>query len=76
MLDIDLVRSLRALPPRMRAVVVLRYVEDRSEAETADLLDCSVGTVKSGGHRGLARLRQLLETRPVPTTDPHGGGRQ
>jgi RNA polymerase sigma-70 factor (sigma-E family) len=58
--DPVLVAALRSLPPRMRAVVVLRYLEDLSEAETADLLGCSVGTVKSAGHRGVARLREAL----------------
>jgi len=38
-------------------VVVLRYVEDRSEAETAELLGCSVGTVKSQCHRAMSKLR-------------------
>ena len=59
-LDVDLMAALRALPPRMRAVVVLRVVEDRSEAETAQLLGCSIGTVKSTSSRGLARLRVAL----------------
>lgn len=74
-LDAELIRALRALPPRMRAVVVLRYVEDRSEAETADLLGCSTGTVKSSGHRGLARLRQHLESVPAAALGPGEGGR-
>ncbi|WP_433200924.1 SigE family RNA polymerase sigma factor [Dactylosporangium sp. CS-047395] len=51
---------LRALPARQRAVVVLRYLEDRPEAEIAQLLGCSVGTVKSHSARGLARLRAVL----------------
>ncbi|MGI8694572.1 MAG: SigE family RNA polymerase sigma factor [Geodermatophilaceae bacterium] len=72
-LDAELMRALRALPPRMRAVVVLRYVEDRSEVETADLLGCSVGTVKSTGHRGLARLRQYLESLPTALGAADGG---
>ncbi len=55
-LDPDLVAALRELPTRMRAVVVLRFIEDLSEAETA-ALTCAVGTVKSAAHRGLARLR-------------------
>jgi RNA polymerase sigma-70 factor (sigma-E family) len=59
-LDPALVAALRSLPPRMRAAVVLRHVEDLSEAETARVLGCSVGNVKSATHRGLARLRVAL----------------
>jgi RNA polymerase sigma-70 factor (sigma-E family) len=54
-----LVRLLRQLPPRQRAVVVLRYWEQRTEAETAELLGCTEGTVKSTAARGLRRLREL-----------------
>jgi RNA polymerase sigma-70 factor (sigma-E family) len=54
-----LVRLLQQLPPRQRAVVVLRYWEQRTEAETAALLGCSEGTVKSAASRGLQRLREL-----------------
>jgi RNA polymerase sigma-70 factor (sigma-E family) len=57
----DLWRALADLPPRMRAVVVLRYVEDLSESQTADALGCSVGTVKSQSSRALARLRGALD---------------
>ncbi|MEV4754072.1 SigE family RNA polymerase sigma factor [Micromonospora sp. NPDC049559] len=53
-------RALLALPARQRAVVVLRYFEDRSEAETADILNCRVGTVKSHTARALSRLRELM----------------
>ena len=54
-----LVRLLDQLPARQRAVIVLRYWEQRTEAETAALLGCSEGTVKSAASRGLRRLREL-----------------
>jgi RNA polymerase sigma-70 factor (sigma-E family) len=50
-------RALMALPRRQRAVVVLRYYQGLSEAETADTLGCSVGTVKSQAARALTKLR-------------------
>jgi RNA polymerase sigma-70 factor (sigma-E family) len=59
----ELMRALAKLPPRTRAVVVLRYWEDLSEAETAEILGCSVGAVKSQGSRGLAQLRIALRPR-------------
>ncbi len=55
----DLIVALRRLPARQRAVIVLRYLDDLSEAETAEALGCSVGTVKSTCSRGLSRLREL-----------------
>jgi len=54
-----LVRALRELPPQQRAVLVLRYWEQLTQAETADLLGCSEGAVKSAASRGLSRLREL-----------------
>ena len=51
------VAALGRLPRRQRTTVVLRYYCDLSEAETADALGCSVGTVKSQAAKGLARLR-------------------
>ncbi|MDQ1535103.1 MAG: hypothetical protein QOF28_2864, partial [Actinomycetota bacterium] len=51
------------LPERQRAAVVLRYYEDLSEADTAKLMHCSVGTVKSTTARGLAALRTNLRSR-------------
>jgi DNA-directed RNA polymerase specialized sigma24 family protein len=62
-----LVRVLRELPPRQRTVVVLRYWEQLTQAETAELLGCSEGTVKSTASRGLARLRELT----AAWHDPH-----
>jgi RNA polymerase sigma-70 factor (sigma-E family) len=53
------------LPARQRAVLVLRYREDLTEAQVAELLGIPVGTVKTSAHRGLARLRRALAARDV-----------
>lgn len=66
-LDPELVRALADLPPRMRAAVVLRHVHDLSIDDTAELLGCSAGNVKSQTARGLDKLRAALDTAPVPT---------
>ena len=63
--DVDLrdalVRLLLQLPATQRAVLVLRYWEQLTDAETAAVLGCPEGTVKSAGSRGLTRLRQLAD---------------
>ena len=61
--DRDLVvRLLAGLPDQQRRVVVLRYYTDLSEQAVADLLDISLGSVKSAASRGLAALRTQLTT--------------
>jgi RNA polymerase sigma factor (sigma-70 family) len=61
----EVVRALGELPDRMRAVLVLRFFDDLSEAATAEALGCGVGTVKSQTSRGLARLRELLAEKNI-----------
>jgi len=57
---LDLMAALVTVPRRQRAVLILRYWEDLSVEETAALLNCSAGTVKSQAARGLATLRTRL----------------
>ncbi|UWE13455.1 SigE family RNA polymerase sigma factor [Actinacidiphila bryophytorum] len=52
-----LLRAISRLPPRQRAMVVLRYYEDMSEAQTAETMGVSIGTVKSAVSRALGKLR-------------------
>jgi RNA polymerase sigma-70 factor (sigma-E family) len=69
-------RALAQLPPKQRAVLVLRYWEQLSEAEAAEFLGCPVGTVKSAASRGLARLRELTATWDIHhTATTNGAGR-
>jgi RNA polymerase sigma-70 factor (sigma-E family) len=60
-LDRELWDKVMTLPPRQRAAVALRFYEDLTEAQTAEILGCSIGTVKSQTHRALATLRTRLE---------------
>jgi len=57
----QLLTALQELPPRQRAVIVLRYYEDLTELQTAEVLGCSVGTVKSQTSRALDKLRLITE---------------
>jgi RNA polymerase sigma-70 factor (sigma-E family) len=65
----DLLDALARLTARQRAVLVLRYFNDLTEAQTAEALGCSPGTVKSSASRGLARLREVLAPIPYPTRE-------
>jgi len=63
-------QHVKSLPPRQRAVIVLRYYEDLSEQEIADVLGCSRGNVKSTAHHALKSLRAALA---APGTDASDG---
>ena len=75
-----LLGALRQLPPRQRAVVVLRYWEDLSDEQAAELLGCSASTVRSQAARALAKLRDsgVLASQDADGSEPHqqaGGAR-
>jgi RNA polymerase sigma factor (sigma-70 family) len=61
-------RALLRLTPRVRTAVVLRYFDDLSEVETAQLMGCSRSTVNNHVFRGLAALRELLSPDVEPTS--------
>ncbi len=65
-----LLPALGQLPPRQRAVLVLRYFEDLTEAQTAEVLGCSVGTVKSRTARAILRLQASAIQAPPATDSP------
>ncbi len=56
----DLWRAVLSLAPRQRVAVVLRYYEDLTERQTASVMGCSIGTVKSTVARALDRLRGAI----------------
>jgi RNA polymerase sigma-70 factor (sigma-E family) len=68
-LGVDVRQFLSRLPSRQRAVVVLRYFDDRTEAEIAQLLGCAPGTVKSHASRALGALRDQLSGTPYAPKD-------
>jgi RNA polymerase sigma-70 factor (sigma-E family) len=70
----DLWTAMERLPRRMRAVVVLRFFDDLTEAQTADALGCSIGTVKSQTSKALAKLR-IDPALVADDHDPAGGPR-
>ena len=58
--SIDLWHHVQSLPRQQRAAVVLRYYEDLTEAQTAEVLGCSIGTVKSHTSRAISALRSRM----------------
>jgi DNA-directed RNA polymerase specialized sigma24 family protein len=64
----DLTKALGELAPRQRVTLMLRYFDDLSEAQVAEVMGCSVGTVKSTTSRALQRLRGIVEPPSPPAT--------
>ncbi|TDD63079.1 SigE family RNA polymerase sigma factor [Kribbella antibiotica] len=62
----EVLEALRTLAPRQRACVVLRYYEDMTVEQTAEVLGCAEGTVKSQAARGLETLRKAMTRRSSP----------
>lgn len=71
-LKVTLAKALLQLPAKQRALLYLRYYEDRSEAETAEIVGVAVGTVKSQTHKALRRLREVVPE--LTPTDPPSKG--
>jgi len=72
-----LIRRVAALPPRQRTVIALRFFNDRSDAEIADMLNCSVSTVRSSVSRTVDaghRLESEGEPRVTTDSDPSRAG--
>jgi len=72
----EFLAALRKLPPRQRATLVCRFYQDLDIAETAEVLGCSEGTVKSQTARGLTALRQALGDRAEAAIQPAGRVRE
>jgi RNA polymerase sigma-70 factor (sigma-E family) len=75
-LRVDLLRALATLPATDRAVLVLRYWEDRSVEETAGTLGLSAGAVRTRSSRALGRLRERLEPALLPTSTSRQQGKE
>jgi RNA polymerase sigma-70 factor (sigma-E family) len=71
----SMLAALRGLPPRQRAVVVLRFFDDMTEAQTARVLGCSVGTVKSQGAKAVTKLRTCASLHDLWEEEIHHGER-
>lgn len=69
-LHADVIAAVRTLPPRQRAVIALRYFDDLAETDTATVLGCSVGTVKSHTARALTALRANPTLTAMQLGDP------
>ena len=69
-----MLEALNQLSDKQREVLILRYYSDLSEADIADALGVSRGAVKTHAHRGLARLRDLIDSPTVPTRTSHPQG--